>query len=340
MTDRPDPLTPPGCDLRGYEFMPLFGHKLFSSAFYAESSPEVFRAGIRLWWAAWMQCPAGSLPDSDVALASYADYGQNMKAWKKIRDQALRGFVLCSDGRLYHPMLCQEAIEAYDRRVRNGKKREADRERLQAWRKRTSQTNGNSDETADETPTETVIVTPKPEDETSDETHIKTHVVAGRQDSDSTEERKSTTLRVVVDGRAVDAPQPCEGMPAVDSKAKMLRDGMAIWNRALAGKLRAVEKETDDRRRAFAKRMHDHFGDSLDAWEGYCRRIAASSFMCGNNDRGWRADFDWVLVEKHVVWVIEGRYDNDKKNSRVAVPPSPGNPKGRPMSQISGGGGW
>jgi len=120
MSDLPAPLTPPNCDLRGYDFMPLFGQKLFASRLYTRSlrQPRAGMAALKLWWCAWQQCPAGSLPDDDEDLSILADFGTDMKAWKAAREIALHGFVKCSDGRLYHPVLCEEAKEAYERRVR------------------------------------------------------------------------------------------------------------------------------------------------------------------------------------------------------------------------------
>ena len=92
-----------------------------------------------------------------------ADYGRDLKGWSKVRDRALHGFVLCSDGRLYHPMLCREAVKAYSLRLAADKKRGADRSRLKAWREakqngersQDGDGDGNADETGDETPTET-----------------------------------------------------------------------------------------------------------------------------------------------------------------------------------------
>ena len=39
-----------------------------------------------------------------------------MKAWQAVRDEAMRGWVKCSDGRLYHPVVSEFAMEAWDRR--------------------------------------------------------------------------------------------------------------------------------------------------------------------------------------------------------------------------------
>lgn len=123
----PAPLTAPDCDLRGYDFMPLFGHRLFRSDLYEQTDGEQFKVAVKLWWEAWNQCPAGSLPDDDHKLARLADLGRDVKSWRRMRDAVLRGFILCSDGRLYHKALCEWATDAYERRVR-------DRDRKRKWR--------------------------------------------------------------------------------------------------------------------------------------------------------------------------------------------------------------
>ncbi len=129
MSDLPAPLTPPDCDLRGYDFMPLFGNRLFNSHLYRKAirDPRAGLAAFKLWWVAWLQCPAGSLPDDDDDLAMLADFGLDTKAWAKVRSLALHGFVKCSDGRLYHPVLATEAIEAFDRRRRERERKASNR---------------------------------------------------------------------------------------------------------------------------------------------------------------------------------------------------------------------
>ncbi|QOF95646.1 DUF1376 domain-containing protein [Novacetimonas hansenii] len=130
----PAPLSPPDCDLRGYEFMPLFGHRLFCGPLYTQCTDAEFRAALRLWWSAWNQVPAGSLPMEDRALATLADFGRDVRAWRRVRARALDGFVACSDGRLYHPLLAREATRAHVGRVRAQRRRNDDAERLRRWR--------------------------------------------------------------------------------------------------------------------------------------------------------------------------------------------------------------
>ncbi|PYD47148.1 DUF1376 domain-containing protein [Novacetimonas pomaceti] len=130
----PAPLSPPDCDLRGYDFMPLFGHRLFSGRLYTHCTDAEFRAAVRLWWSAWNQVPAGSLPADDRALATLADFGRDLRAWRRVRARALDGFVTCSDGRLYHPLLSREATRAHAGRLRAQRRRDGDAERLRRWR--------------------------------------------------------------------------------------------------------------------------------------------------------------------------------------------------------------
>ncbi|GLU37157.1 DUF1376 domain-containing protein [Pseudomonas sp. NBRC 100443] len=128
----PDPFTPADCDLRGLPFMPLDVNRLRDSDLAIEATGDEFRAAVLLWCASWNQVPAGSLPNADATLAAYAGYGRtDLKGWRKVREGALRGFVECSDGRLYHPVVAEKALEAWAERLeyREGKAAENERKR-------------------------------------------------------------------------------------------------------------------------------------------------------------------------------------------------------------------
>lgn len=141
MSDQlPDPMVPAEVDLRGLEYMPLLGARLFSSDFALNASDAEFRRGLQLWWAAWNQVPAASLPDSDRAQAKLAGFeDETSPNWRKVRKQALDGFIKCSDGRLYHPVLARQALIAWEKRgeVRAETENAAERQRrTRAERKR------------------------------------------------------------------------------------------------------------------------------------------------------------------------------------------------------------
>lgn len=113
MSGLPEPLTPADCDLRGLAFMPLDVVRLLDSDLYALSSGEEFKAALTLWCKAWLQVPAGSVPDDDRILAHLSGAGIR---WKRVKDVALRGWVKCADGRLYHPTVAEKAKDALPHR--------------------------------------------------------------------------------------------------------------------------------------------------------------------------------------------------------------------------------
>lgn len=124
-----EPPVPIDLDLRGFRWMKLDLLALFNSDFNATPDDTAWRAGVTLWGKAWHQVPAGSLPDDDATLCNLAGLGRDIKTWRRIRPAALRGFVVCSDGRLYHSYVCRIAKEAHMEQERFEKRRRADRER-------------------------------------------------------------------------------------------------------------------------------------------------------------------------------------------------------------------
>lgn len=131
----PDPLVPPEVDLGGYEWMPLYGDKLLNSETWVLASAEAKVAALTLWWQSYAhQRPAGSLPNNDRLLADAAGYGVAVAAWKAIKEEALRGWVLCSDGRLYHPVVAKLALQAWETRLADIAKKDAERARKKAKR--------------------------------------------------------------------------------------------------------------------------------------------------------------------------------------------------------------
>jgi 5-methylcytosine-specific restriction endonuclease McrA len=109
----PNPLTPATADLRDFPFMPLDVMRLRDSDLVAEATGEEFKAAVLLWCAAWHQIPAGSIPNTERWLARHSGAGSH---WKKVSEVALRGWVECSDGRLYHPVICEKVLRAWKRR--------------------------------------------------------------------------------------------------------------------------------------------------------------------------------------------------------------------------------
>lgn len=133
------PLTPAECDLRDFPYLPIDVVRLRDSDLAATADGEVFRAAVLAWCVSWHQRPAASLPDDDAVLARLLGYGRDVRGWVKLRaGGALRGFVKCNDGRLYHPIVAEKAVTAW-------KAKQAQRDRTaKARQTRLSQTAGNS----------------------------------------------------------------------------------------------------------------------------------------------------------------------------------------------------
>lgn len=81
---------------------------------------------------------------------------------------------------------------------------------------------------------------------------------------------------------------------------------VSLWNEVCGEVLPKVVKLTNRRKASLRQRFKEH--DDPAWWKGYFTMIAASPFLAGKNDRGWRADFDWVINESNMVKVIEGKY--------------------------------
>ena len=112
----------------------------------------------------------------------------------------------------------------------------------------------------------------------------------------------SPSLRSGVSAASADLPDP----PPFLDKAKAFNEAVEGWN-ALAKEhgLPVVREKTDARRRAFNARFGNgsagKFGEALAA-------IRASKFCQGDNPRGWRAGFDFILQPSSLAKLLEGSY--------------------------------
>ena len=64
---------------------------------------------------------------------------------------------------------------------------------------------------------------------------------------------------------------------------------------------------TAERRRKLKARLAECGG--IDGWHGALAKIRGSPWCRGENDRGWRADLDFVLQSKSFTRLMEGSYD-------------------------------
>jgi hypothetical protein len=133
-TALPAPLVPPEVDLRDYGYMPLEVRRLLTSESWIEwaDHPRAAHAAICLWCESWHQVPAASLPDNDKVMARLAMCG--VEDWAAIKATVLRGWIKCSDGRLYHGVVAEKAIEAWEHKRRKRERTKAATEARQRQR--------------------------------------------------------------------------------------------------------------------------------------------------------------------------------------------------------------
>lgn len=133
--NRPAPLTPPDCDLTGYGWFPLHHRRLKQSEWWLSASDLARSRNVDLWCEAYEQIPAASLPDSDVVLARLAGFGRDVEGFRATKAEIMGAWVLCSDGRWYHPTLATVALEAWAERRLALWQRECDRIRKENKRR-------------------------------------------------------------------------------------------------------------------------------------------------------------------------------------------------------------
>jgi hypothetical protein len=92
-----------------------------------------------------------------------------------------------------------------------------------------------------------------------------------------------------------------------DDDALTVDDVVEAWNElAERRSLPRVAKLTTGRRKQIQSLIREY---SVDDWSTAMIAINNSKFLCGDNERGWKANFDFLLQPKSFVKLIEGAYN-------------------------------
>lgn len=68
-----------------------------------------------------------------------------------------------------------------------------------------------------------------------------------------------------------------------------------------------VKIVSKSRRSSLQNRLRECGG--IEGWRDALRRARASPHLCGDNDRGWTADFDFLVTQSKFAKLMEGSYD-------------------------------
>ena len=285
--DLPPPLTPHDCDLRGMTFMPVDLVRLFDSDLYALSTGDEFKAAFTLWGKSFLQVPAGSLPDDQRILAHLSGAGP---AWPALREVALRGWVKCADGRLYHPVVAEKANEAWAYRVRQ--------------RERSTKANAvrwGSPPASPKVSPRGSPNDPKVQGQVQGQLRVEVPSSGSKEPSEGSSPAKPKDQT-----RKLKKPPP-------EIPEDTLYALAAVWNSLTADVLPSVRDLSPARMTALRARIKDHWArDPAEGFRTFVQRIMRSDFLKGENERGWRADFDFVLRPDKAQKILEGGYGIDR----------------------------
>lgn len=126
--------------------------------------------------------------------------------------------------------------------------------------------------------------------------------VTSRGDAGVTQQRKRERKKKERESKS---PLPGSPLPTPDQLAQ-------VWNDH-CGRLPKVTGLSDERRRHCKARLSEN--GELNYWAGIVRILAESEFCNGNNDRGWRATFDFLLRPTTQFKAQEGTYSGRKQQA-------------------------
>lgn len=102
-----------------------------------------------------------------------------------------------------------------------------------------------------------------------------------------------------------------------ESKVKKSREDniIEIYNLNCSN-LPQVKKITTDRRKAIGKFLKEF---TEKQFEEVCRKANTNNFLTGKNDRGWKADFDFLIRINKATSILEGKYENSSENNNKTL---------------------
>jgi hypothetical protein len=97
--------------------------------------------------------------------------------------------------------------------------------------------------------------------------------------------------------------------PPLPPKSECLEAFTAYNDTALKCGLPQAAKFTPDRQRKISARLKDY---GLDGWKRALANIEKSAFLTGKNDRGWRANLEFLLQATSFAKVHDGTFGNGR----------------------------
>lgn len=114
---------------------------------------------------------------------------------------------------------------------------------------------------------------------------------------------------------------PSESVTTLSADADPGEVLAGIWNAEAPPECPKVRDVTDKRKRAAKARWRDT--PEPERWRAAIASMHERPFLRGQNDRGWVADFDWLLQPDTLTKLEEGRYRSQAPPRRPGAPIEP-----------------
>jgi uncharacterized protein YdaU (DUF1376 family) len=214
----------------------------------------------------------GPPPNDDAVLAQIARLSPS--AWKKAKP-ALIGFFDVRDGQLIQRRVERERIRAAEITEERSKAGKAGAEKRWQGHK---QKNGKRIANAIDLP------------------------LANGQQNDAPSPSPSSSSEELIASTNVDVSAEPTAKPLTKQEV------IDAWHtRMVPLGFPRIAKMTGQRERMLNARLKD---STLEEWQRAMDALERSAFCRGENDRGWRADFDFLLQPKSFTKLLEGAYDH------------------------------
>jgi DNA replication protein len=110
------------------------------------------------------------------------------------------------------------------------------------------------------------------------------------------------------DSLAIASPTPTE------NKKEVFNNFLNIYNEECTNLPKCL-KITEKRKVAINKCLKEKINEEV--FREICIKANQSDFLIGENDRNWKADFDFVTRSDKAMQVLEGKYENRQKSNNV-----------------------
>lgn len=110
------------------------------------------------------------------------------------------------------------------------------------------------------------------------------------------------------DSLAIASPTPTE------NKKEVFNNFLNIYNEECTNLPKCL-KITEKRKVAINKCLKEKIDEEV--FREICIKANQSNFLIGENDRNWKADFDFVTRSDKAMQILEGKYENRQKSNNV-----------------------